>query len=85
LSLNQIVVSFNLLKQKTFNHGQIDVALSRVTSLSGLYLIGTFKESAISMDERAKHEYENLRENQNAFISNVNEISNVECITTRSV
>ena len=32
LSLNKIVISFDLLKQKSFNSGQMYVALSRVTS-----------------------------------------------------
>ena len=37
------------------------VALSRVTSLEGLFLIGTFKESAIVVDQRVNAEYERLR------------------------
>ena len=40
------------------------VALSRVTSLQGLYLIGKFNIAAISSDESVKREYEYLRENQ---------------------
>ena len=41
LSLDKVVISFNLLKQKKFNPGQMYVALSRVTSIEGLFLIGT--------------------------------------------
>ena len=37
LTLNVVVVNFALRKQKSFNPGQIYVALSRVTSLQGLY------------------------------------------------
>ena len=48
LSLNQVVISFDLLKQKYFNHGQIYVTLSRITSLDGLFLVGNFNEAAIS-------------------------------------
>ena len=33
LRLSEIVVNFQLLKQRNFNYGQIYVALSRVTSL----------------------------------------------------
>ena len=61
LSLNKIVISFDLHKQKSFNPGQIYVALSRVTSLEGLFLIGTFKKTAVVVDERAKLEYQRLR------------------------
>ena len=63
LSLNYVVVSFDLLKQKSFNPGQMYVALSRVTSLEGLFLTGTFKDTAIVVDKRAKDEYQFLREN----------------------
>ena len=37
------------------------VALSRVTTIEGLFLIGTFKESAIVVDERVVLEYDRLR------------------------
>ena len=36
-TFQKIVVCFDLFNQKTFNPGQIYVALSRVTSLVGLY------------------------------------------------
>ena len=64
LSLSQVAVSFDLIKQRCFNHGQIYVALSRVTSLKGLFLNGNFIDSAIKADERATIEYQYLRENQ---------------------
>ena len=41
------------------------VALSRVTSLDGLFLTGCFNKNSISADPRTKLEYETLRENQN--------------------
>ena len=56
------VISFDLLKQRSFNYGQMYVALSRVTSLNGLYLIGEYKSSAIKADPRAIHEYERMRD-----------------------
>ena len=48
--------------QSSFNYGQMYVALSRVTSLNGLYLTGEYKPSAIKADPRAVHEYERMRE-----------------------
>ena len=38
----KIVFSFDLLRQRSFNNGQVYVAQSRVTSLDGLYLTGDF-------------------------------------------
>ena len=49
----ECVISFDLLKQRSWNSGQMYVALSRVTSLDGLYLIGEYNSSAIKADPRA--------------------------------
>ena len=57
----EAVISFQLQKQKRFNYGQMYVGLSRVTSLSGLYLIGEYNSRAIQSDPRAAAEYELLR------------------------
>ena len=47
VSLTQILVSLQLLKQRQFNYGQIYVALSRVTTIEGLYILGPFTEDSI--------------------------------------
>ncbi|XP_028517912.1 ATP-dependent DNA helicase PIF1-like [Exaiptasia diaphana] len=39
LSLDKVVVSFELFRQRSFNYGQVYVALSRARSLSGLYTL----------------------------------------------
>lgn len=59
----QIVFCFDLFRQLRFNNGQIYVALSRVTSLAGLYLTGTFDKKHIRFDQRATDEYDCMREN----------------------
>ena len=46
LSLTQIVISFQLLKQRQFNYGHIYVSLSGVTTLEGLYILEPFTEDA---------------------------------------
>ena len=43
LSLTSAVVSFNLEKQRSVNEGQMYVALSGVTSIDNLFLIGKYK------------------------------------------
>ena len=59
----EIVISFNLFKQRSWNNGQMYVALSTVTSLDGLYLTGEYNASAIKADPRETIEYNNMREN----------------------
>ncbi|XP_057308183.1 uncharacterized protein LOC130646064 [Hydractinia symbiolongicarpus] len=61
-TFDKIVVCFDLLKQRAFQSGQIYVALSRVTSLDGLYLTGTFSKSTIKSDTRATEPYNYMRE-----------------------
>ena len=61
LTLNKIVTSFELFKQRSFNYGQIYVALSRATSLQGLYVLGKLEHKHIKADPRVIEEYERLR------------------------
>lgn len=61
LSLNEIVVSFQLHKQTAFNSGQVYVALSRCTSLSGLHILGNIDKKPVRVDHRVHKEYERLR------------------------
>lgn len=62
LTLENIVVSFNLFKQRSFNYGQAYVALSRATSLSGLHILGNVQSKHIRADPRVHKEYQRLRE-----------------------
>ena len=66
LSLQNAVISFELLRQRSFNVGQMYVALSRVTNINGLFLIGEFSDKAIRVNKKACLEYERLR-NENSF------------------
>jgi len=70
LSLDKIVFSCDLLKQKSFNPGQFYVGISRVTSLQGLFLTGTFHQKVIVTDEKVKAEYDYLRQEQ--MLENLN-------------
>ena len=61
LTLNEIVVSFNLNRQSHFNYGQIYVALSRATSLQGLHVIGEINDKHIRSNPKVQVEYERMR------------------------
>ena len=62
LSLNEVVISFELFKQRSFNAGQIYVALSRSTSLNGIYILGDIQSKHVRADPRVHKEYKRLRE-----------------------
>ena len=49
------------MKQRSFNCGQLYVSLSRLESLSGLYVSGDISNDAICPDEKALCEYDRLR------------------------
>ena len=63
LTLDAGVVSFNLENQRSFNQGQMYVALSRVTRINNLFLIGEYSLDSIRVNENATTEYNKLREN----------------------
>ena len=56
LSLTEGVVSFDLKSQKSFNHRQMYVALSKITSINELYLIGKCNISVLKYNESTKRE-----------------------------
>ena len=61
LTLGEVIISFNLVKQKNFNYSQMYVALNRVTSLNGLYLIGEISLSYFRADPRGIYECHRMR------------------------
>ena len=57
-----VVFSFDLENQKSFNEGQMYVALSRVTKIDNLFLIGKYSLNVFKVNENAVIEYSRLQE-----------------------
>lgn len=68
LTLNSAVISFDLVKQKCFNPGQMYVAMSRVKSIDGLYFIGQYRRNAFNCNKNVTEEYLRLRLKENQLI-----------------
>ena len=62
LTLNEVVVTTQLRNQKSFNPRQIYVALSRVTSFQGLYILGDIEDKHIKANPKVHFEYQRLRQ-----------------------
>ena len=54
-------MSFDLHCQKSFNAGQMYVAISRITSMDRMYFIGNYSKKAIKESSSAKKEYQRLQ------------------------
>ena len=61
LTLEKVVISSDLIKQKAFNYGQIYVALSRATCLQGLYILGQIESKHVKANPKVLEEYQRLR------------------------
>lgn len=72
LTLDKVVISFNLNRQRSFNYGQVYVALSRSTSLQGLYILGQIDSKNVRADSRVHDEYERLRNNSSKSMQQTN-------------
>ena len=74
LSLISAVVTFDLENQKSFNEGQMYVALSRVTKIDNLFLIGKYSPNVFRVNENAFIDYSRLRESlfDRIYIDHVN-------------
>ena len=59
---NATVVIFDLEKQKSFNQGQMYVALSMVTNINNLYLIGKYNVNEIHLNWDTTTEYNRLQQ-----------------------
>ena len=62
LTVNEIVVYFDLHRQKHFNYGQIYVPLSRARSLQGLHVIGQLENKHVGANPKVHAEYHRLRQ-----------------------
>jgi hypothetical protein len=69
LTLEKIIVSLELKNQRSFNYGQIYVALSRATSLQGLHILGEIQSKHIKANPKVHEEYERLRNPNLSFRS----------------
>lgn len=62
LTLSDVVVSFDLNRQKHFNCGQIYVDLSRATGLQGLHVVGQVKNKHVRANPKVHAEYQRMRQ-----------------------
>ena len=89
LSLNAGVISFDLERQRSFNQGQMYVALSCVKYIENLHLVGTHNRNAFQANINVTLEYNRFWES-NYFVplNTVNKNSNfltVSLLNTRSL
>ena len=77
LSLNKVIVSFQLLKQRNFHYRQIYIASSRVKSLEGLYILGSFNLKSIRASPQALEEYNRLRLENMLLPSNIEGVGRI--------
>ena len=77
LTVDEIVVCFDLYKQTHFNYGQVYVALSRARSIQGLYIIGQLENKHIRANPKVHAEYERLRKQTEASSFFTSSVSNL--------
>ena len=73
LTLSRIVLSMELVKQRTFSPGQIYVALSQSASLSKSDILSKFDPIIIKLNHLALNHYEYLRKEYNLFTATFSE------------
>lgn len=61
LTMDSIVISFHLNKQRSFNYGQIYVAISCAKTLQGIYTLGKIEHKDVRANPKVHEEYERLR------------------------
>ena len=61
LTLHKIVISFELVKQRYFNYGQVYVAISWSTTLQGIHILGQIEHRHLWTNLKVHEEYGRLR------------------------
>ena len=61
VKVNATVISFHLNKQRSFNYGQIYVAISRAKTLQGIYALGKIEHKHVRANREVHEENERLR------------------------
>ena len=74
LTLNKVVLNTELIKQRSFNYGQIYVALSRATAFNSLYILGQVESKYIETNPKVLSEYQRLSDN--CLVTNENVMNN---------
>ena len=59
--MDRIVISCHLNKQRSFNYGQIYVAISRAKTLQGIYTLGKIQHKHVRANPKVHEECERLR------------------------
>ena len=85
LTLENVVFSLNLIKQRNFNYGQIYVALSCATSLQGLHILGEIQSKHIKANPKVNEKYERLRDSSLYFNTSTKEQYPYDSVLTVSL
>ena len=85
LTLENVVVSMNLNRQRSFNYGQIYAALSRATSLKGLHILGEIQSKHIKANPKVTEEYERLRNASPSINTNADKGDSVVTISLLNI
>ena len=81
-SVRQIIINFQLLKQRNFDYGQIYVALSRVTSLKQLFILDSFRVKTVRSNPQFIKTYNRMRCESKLVVNNVNSPEKNELMIT---
>jgi len=76
LTMENVVISFDLIKQKSFNYGQVYVALSRSTTLQGIHILGNIEGKHVKANPKVHTEYQRL---QNMSLLSTNNSDTTQC------
>ena len=61
LTLENVVISSNLIKQRAFNYGKNYVALSPSTSFQDMHILGQIENRHVKANPNVSEEYQRLR------------------------